>query len=150
MKLFISYAYNDELYVSRLADSLRKEGLNVWLDKEQIRPGEERNKALAKGLRQSDLMLAVVKPRTNPATFNRNVYFEAGMAMAMGKPVRFIIPEAEIKSGRLPFGVDKALIRGTPAATARKLIQSEHLSVKVGAQRASRSGIPQPRATSNR
>ena len=87
---------------------------------------------MKKGLNQSDLILTVVSPR---ADLRANVFFEAGAAIGMGKPVIFIVPESEIKSGRLPFDLNgkKALLRRTPAATARELIHSEHLELKEGA-----------------
>ncbi len=38
--VFLSYKSDDRLRVSRLAERLRKSGLRVWLDQEQIKPGD--------------------------------------------------------------------------------------------------------------
>ena len=126
--VFISHALKDQRYVSQLAASLRKEGVQVWIDEEQLQPGEDWEKSLRKGLAQSDLMLTVVGPSVDYP----NVLFEAGAAIGLGKRVIFIIPENEVKYGRFPFALNSknSLIRRTPTATARELVRSEFLNSK--------------------
>src|SRR5260370_37519011 len=100
MKLFISYAHKDEQYVTKLAGSLKTQGIDVFFDKSEIPWGDEWPAALSKNLSQSDVVVSVLSPRLNPQAFNPNVFFELGMAVAMGKPVIYIIPGAVLKSGR--------------------------------------------------
>ena len=128
--VFISHAHNDQRYVDQLAASLKKEGVKVWSES-QVQPGEDWKSALEKGLTKSDLILTVVSAR---ADLRANAFFEAGAAIGMGKPVIFIVPESEVKSGRLPFDLDgkKALLRRTAAATVRDIMRSEHLELKEG------------------
>ena len=124
--VFLSYAHDDKSYVSKLAESLRKEGMEVCLDTGSTKAGENWASSLESQILKSDAIITVISPQGKDESIRPNVYFEAGMAVAMGKPVSFIVPEGEIKSGRLPFALNtnKLFLRRTPAATAREVAQS--------------------------
>src|SRR5687768_11728414 len=57
--VFISYSRHDEAFVSRLSDDLRAAGIPIWRDVEKIRPGENWEKAIEKGLVGANAFLYV-------------------------------------------------------------------------------------------
>jgi hypothetical protein len=48
--VFLSYASTDEAWVRRLAEDLKRYGVSVWLDRDEIRPGDLFAEALARCL----------------------------------------------------------------------------------------------------
>jgi hypothetical protein len=48
--VFISYARQDLEFATRLADDLRRRGIETWRDLEQIMPGEDWQEAIGRGL----------------------------------------------------------------------------------------------------
>ncbi len=57
-KVFISYVRDDQNAVDLLAAELRREGLHVWLDRDDIRPGEFWEPALQTAIRDGAYFLA--------------------------------------------------------------------------------------------
>ena len=51
--VFISHASEDKADVRKFAEQLRKAGIKVWLDEEQLAPGHDTKDAVEAGLRQS-------------------------------------------------------------------------------------------------
>ena len=47
--VFLSYKKDDEEWVQRLKQALQERGVEVWLDKERIRPGDLFAQALERG-----------------------------------------------------------------------------------------------------
>jgi hypothetical protein len=59
-KVFISYANQDAEAAKRLNDDLKSRGVNTWLDKECIIPGEKWEIAIKKAIEDSQFFLAVL------------------------------------------------------------------------------------------
>lgn len=59
MRVFIGHAEPDREWVVELADSLRAEGLDVWLDASEVEPGENWLRAAAQALDRADAMVLV-------------------------------------------------------------------------------------------
>lgn len=62
--VFLSYKSQDHNWVERLKESLQLRGIRVWLDKDQIRPGDKFVRALENGLETSRAMALVVTPES--------------------------------------------------------------------------------------
>jgi hypothetical protein len=60
IKVFISYAREDFEAAHRLYHDLRAAGLDPWLDKESIRPGEDWRLAIQRGVKESRFFLALL------------------------------------------------------------------------------------------
>lgn len=60
--VFLSYSSGDAAWVVQLKSALSNKGLRVWLDKEQIRPGDLFIGALEKGIESSECVVIVVSP----------------------------------------------------------------------------------------
>lgn len=126
--LFLSHSHQDSVWTRRLVKSLRRYGLQVWLDQERIKAGANWGLELARGLKHSTHVVTIVDPKH---TSRPNVYFEAGAAIGMGKKVTFVVP----KTGyRLPSDLQGAHIvkRLTPEATARHIVRSLKLAKTSG------------------
>jgi hypothetical protein len=56
--VFISYVREDSEPVDRLVDELRQHGIEVWLDRDSIAPGERWREVIVKAIRAGDLFIA--------------------------------------------------------------------------------------------
>src|SRR5712692_9289552 len=88
--VFISYSHSDENWAREFAKNLRDRGLDVWLD-QSIRPGEQWQDAIEKGLRESNLMVCIVTP-DSVSKPSASLFFELGAAIGLGKRVVPVIP----------------------------------------------------------
>jgi hypothetical protein len=65
MKAFISHSSIDKPFVERLAADLRtREGIDAWLDKWEIMPGERIPQKLEEGLSNADIFVLVLSPES--------------------------------------------------------------------------------------
>src|SRR5688572_19564469 len=56
--VFVSYVREDQQAVDRLAAQLRQAGVEVWLDREQIQPGQRWQAAIASGIENGAFFIA--------------------------------------------------------------------------------------------
>ena len=65
-KVFISYSHSqhDERFVSKLSRDLQEAGLQVWIDSEQIFLGDDWDKTIKKGIRNSEGTIIVLTPES--------------------------------------------------------------------------------------
>jgi hypothetical protein len=63
-KVFISYAREDYEYAKQFYNDLRKAGLDPWLDKESILPGEPWEIAIRQAVRESHFFLALLSSKS--------------------------------------------------------------------------------------
>jgi hypothetical protein len=75
--IFLSYKSEDSEWVERLKNDLQKRGVYVWLDKDQIRPGDIFAKALGKGLATSRTVGLVVTPASVSSGWVEEEYYRA-------------------------------------------------------------------------
>jgi formylglycine-generating enzyme required for sulfatase activity len=59
-KIFISYAHEDSEIAERLYKDLKREGFSLWLDKEDLLPGQNWRVAISIAMKKSSLFLALV------------------------------------------------------------------------------------------
>lgn len=63
--VFISYVHENETEVQRLADELTQRGIEVWLDKEEIKPGSRWQDAVAEAIDKGDFFVACFSKEYN-------------------------------------------------------------------------------------
>lgn len=61
--VFISYVREDQKLVDQLCSDLRSKGVTVWLDRDQIQPGERWKHAIRGAIRGGALFLACFSPQ---------------------------------------------------------------------------------------
>lgn len=59
-RVFLAYSHKDSEFVDRLAKDLRNRGIRVWLDSNELKPGDSIQRRLDEGLSTSGYMLAVL------------------------------------------------------------------------------------------
>lgn len=87
--VFLSYSSLDQAWVARLKGELESHGIRVWLDRNQIRPGDKFLKALEKGIEASDSMAMVVSPGSLDSGWVEEEYSRA-MSLAVNGRLRII------------------------------------------------------------
>ena len=81
---FISYSRTDADFVLRLCQDLRAAGTSIWLDKLDIRPGDDWDESIARGLAECGRMVIVLSPTS---VASDNVLDEVGYALSKKKPI---------------------------------------------------------------
>ena len=81
-RVFFSYAREDAEFALRLATDLRNAGVDIWLDKLDIHPGERWDRAVEKALESSPSLLVILSPN---AVDSSNVMDEVSYALEEGK-----------------------------------------------------------------
>ncbi len=95
--------------------------MSVWFDEFGVQPGESFRDALESGLRDSDVLVALLDAEAS-ATPNLWLFFELGAAIAMGKKVVPIVPKGVDPSAvPLDLRLRRYLVRDTPEQTAEEL-----------------------------
>ncbi|MFY9610838.1 MAG: toll/interleukin-1 receptor domain-containing protein [Blastocatellia bacterium] len=125
--VFLSHSSRDKPWATQLAASLEKQGLTVWLDQDQIRPGDDFMKAIERGISQCRVVVTVVDPKETSRGYQ---FLEAGMAIGLGKEISFVVPRKRKGSGLSVFNIskEKVVFRSSPAATAKQLIEMKKLT----------------------
>jgi hypothetical protein len=119
-RVFISYSSRDGDWAQAFAQSLKDFGVEVWIDRWQIAPGQTWPAAFEKAFRESDVIAVVVN---SAEAFRPDLWFEVGAAVGMGKRLVPILPK-EFESSELPYPlrVRQGILRETPEETAKKLV----------------------------
>ena len=122
LKVFISHAHDDTVWVHKFAEALREHHIQVWLDDWEIKPGASIAEAFEAALRSSDAIVSVL---TESNARRPNVAFEFGAALGMGKPLIPIIP-ADLEDAAIPFAFRsrRYLTRGEPDVAAREVAEA--------------------------
>jgi hypothetical protein len=118
-QVFISYSRGDDDWARSFAEALAQRGVRVWLDEFRVNAGESFRDAVEVGLRESDVLVALIDPASS---LKPNLFFELGAAIGLGKRIVPIVPR-ELDSSKLPFDLRsrKFLLRGSPEDTAEEL-----------------------------
>ena len=98
-KLFISYSRQDEHVAQQFVDEFKSQGVECWLDKTKIQPGEEWPKEIVDGIKRCEVMLLILSAQS---AGSKNVEKEVGIAKEKKKriiPIR--IGECELNDGLL-------------------------------------------------
>ena len=120
-RIFISHSRADRDWVRAFAESLKAQGVQVWLDDLQIQPGDRLEDAIEEGLRNSDVVAFVI---TSDNVRGPNLLFELGAAIGMGKrAVPIVSKDVETSELPYPLRVRQFLLRESPEETAKKLVK---------------------------
>src|SRR5215211_4336274 len=93
LKVFLCHAHSDATAVRALYLRLRREGVDVWLDKEKLLPGSDWELEIRKAVREADVVVVCLSKQFNQAGF-RQKEVRLALDTAMEKPEGeiFIIP----------------------------------------------------------
>ncbi len=95
-QIFISYKSVYAAFTEKLHDDLEAYGLDVWLDKRDIKPGEDWQESIGNALESCAIMIAVITPE---AVESRIIQAEWNYFLSKDKPVFPIM----LKSCEPPF-----------------------------------------------
>src|SRR4051812_43653880 len=82
--IFFSYRSLEMDFAIRLAADLKNAGVNVWMDRLDIKPGDDWVAALQEGVNNSAAVIAVLSPEYVSAKYCRN---ELSRAVRLGRPI---------------------------------------------------------------
>ena len=121
-KVFISYSHDDDEWVRRFAEALRKQSVDVWYDADRVKWGDPFPDAIEAGLRGSDAIVTILS-RAN--AWQPSVLFDLGVALAGGKRLIPIVP-ADLESSAIPaeFRRRRYLTKGAPDEAAREVAEA--------------------------
>jgi len=101
---FVSYSRRDEAFAARLGIDLRAQGVEIWLDQLDIRPGEPYDQAIQRGLHEAQTVLLLLSPAS---VQSENVRNELELAKSKRKqivPIKIApVDELPLDLGRLQF-----------------------------------------------
>lgn len=84
IKVFVSYKRLDLEFVRKLAADLTKNGIEIWVDWEDIPTGEDWRKEIAIGMQDAHALLFVISPE---AVVSKEIRFELEMALQNNKRI---------------------------------------------------------------
>jgi TIR domain len=116
--VFISYSHGDidRAWLTGFVERLRRHGVSVWLDTEQIPPGQPWRDAIEDGLRNSDSIVLVLGRETALRPY---LFFEIGAAIGMGKRIIPIVAQDVVPSQLpAPIRLRQFLRQQAPEETA--------------------------------
>jgi hypothetical protein len=87
--VFLSYDSVDKPWVINLKDDLQRYGVSVWLDIDEIRPGDLFAKALEEGLANSRAVALIVSPEATASGWVETEYYRA-LSLAQNKHLQLI------------------------------------------------------------
>lgn len=121
MKVFLSYARDDEEAARDIAKRLTEKGLDVWFDEWQTDPGDNVAKKVGKALDSADAMVVLVTPESMKS---KEVRGEINFALTTPRFEGTLIPLVLKPSTEMPWILDRmALHAGKDrAATVRKIL----------------------------
>jgi hypothetical protein len=71
LKVFLCHAHSDAAAVRDLFRYLSREGVDVWLDKEELLPGMDWNSEIRKAVRESDVVVVCLSNEFNKAGYRQ-------------------------------------------------------------------------------
>src|SRR6185503_2936645 len=93
LKVFLCHAHSDVTAVRALYRYLKREGVDVWLDKEKLLPGADWELEIRKAVRTSDVVVVCLSKQFNQAGFRqKEVRIALDTAMEQPEGEIFIIP----------------------------------------------------------
>lgn len=93
LKVFLCHAHSDVAVVRALYTRLTKDGVDAWLDKEKLLPGQDWELEIRKAVRESDVVVVCLSKQFNQAGFRqKEVRWALDTAMEQPEGEIFIIP----------------------------------------------------------
>ena len=93
LKVFLSHAHSDAEAVRALYDHLTMDGVDVWLDKEKLIPGQDWELEIRKAVCEADVVVVCLSKQFNQAGYRqKEVRWALDTAMEKPEGEIFIIP----------------------------------------------------------
>src|SRR5689334_17901204 len=93
LKVFLCHASADKTTVRGLYQRLTKDGVDAWLDKEKLLPGQDWELEIRKAVREADVVVVCLSKQFNQAGFRqKEVRLALDTAMEQPEGEIFIIP----------------------------------------------------------
>lgn len=93
LKVFLCHAHSDAAAVRDLYRRLVRDGVDAWLDKEKLLPGQDWELEIRKAVRSSDIVVVCLSQRFNQAGFRqKEVRLALDTAMEQPEGEIFIVP----------------------------------------------------------
>lgn len=117
--IFLSYQIKDREWVGCLVDALSEQGLHVWYDEMEIKPGDSMLDRVEEGLHDSTYVVFVITSETARSNW---AAAELGAALALQKPLIPIVAEdMPLEDIPGPIKLRKYLLKGDPRAVAEEI-----------------------------
>lgn len=97
LRIFLLYARSDETAVRRLYDRFVKDGVNPWLDRENILPGQDWEYEIRKAIQSSDIIIVCLSKQFN----KQGGYRHEELRIALEKANSFLKGQVFIVPARL-------------------------------------------------
>ena len=107
LKVFLCHAHSDKEVVRDLYRRLTKDGVDAWLDKEKLLPGQDWELEIRKAVREADVVAVCLSKQFNQAGF-RQKEIRLALDTAIDKPEgsTFILP-ARLENSEVPDSLRK-------------------------------------------
>ncbi len=127
--VFISYSLKDRTWVRDLAKALHDQGLTVWYDEAEVKPGESLLERIHEGLNKSRSIVFLIGTGASKSNWTAA---ELGAALALRKPIIPIVQEGT-PPGDIPgpIRLRRYLQKQEPSATAEEIAQAIALEREV-------------------
>jgi len=104
VKVFISHSCQDEVLARRVADGLRKRGLDVWDDRD-VFPGDNWARKLSKALEQAQAMVVLITPDALRSDWvRREIEYALGKEKFSGRLIPVVVgPLENIPKDEIPW-----------------------------------------------
>jgi hypothetical protein len=107
-RVFLSYALRDKEFATQLSDLLRKRGASVFVDAD-TRPRSLWADVLRSEIEKATALILLIP--SQDALDRNNLWFEAGAAKALGKPVlAVLLPHHKGSRAELPTDIADLLL----------------------------------------
>lgn len=105
MKVFITYAPEDEDLATELVARLEAAGLDVWFKKREILPGDNWAEKTSEGLKESDAMVALLTPSSlESEVVQSNISYALGDKSFNQRVIPVLVRDVEKSaSDRIPW-----------------------------------------------
>ncbi len=91
--VFISYSRRDQDFVDRLSDDLKAHGLTVWLDRIDLRVGDQLHQSIERGIDGSRFFALVLSEASLASYYVREIEFETAFTkMIASRRTSYILP----------------------------------------------------------
>jgi tetratricopeptide (TPR) repeat protein len=102
-EVFVSYSRDDSKFADRLATDLYSRGIEVWMDKKRIKPGDPWDSTVQKALIECEYFMVVLSPIS---VSSQNVLDEINYALNNSKRVLPVLV-LDIKDGDIPLRLSR-------------------------------------------
>src|SRR5579871_3813765 len=119
--IFLSYAQQDQLWVSEFAQALETAGINDYWRDSKLAVGQNWEEQFQDALRQSEIFILILTPNSLE---NPNVYFELGAAFADHKQIiPVLVGDIDVKQVPLSLASRQWLRTDSPTEAGNRVAQ---------------------------